>query len=111
MLAVLGRSWGLCWRSWAALGAYVGGLGDVLVGVEQKWSVLEGGQGRKVDQARVGGQAPHRRIAGMDPTALKPSTDLFKRQRCKLVFPVFVPWTRDSLILETFFGFYVIFPS
>ena len=27
MLAVLGRSWGLCWRSWAALGAYVGGLG------------------------------------------------------------------------------------
>ena len=27
MLAVWGRSWGLCWRSWAALGAYVGGLG------------------------------------------------------------------------------------
>ena len=33
MLAVLGRSWGLCWRSWglccrswAALGVYVGGL-------------------------------------------------------------------------------------
>ena len=24
---VLGRSYGLCWRSWAALGAYVGGLG------------------------------------------------------------------------------------
>ena len=24
---VLGRSWGLCVRSWAALGAYVGGLG------------------------------------------------------------------------------------
>ena len=23
MLAVLGRSWGLCWRSWAALGPYV----------------------------------------------------------------------------------------
>ena len=23
---VLGRSWGLCVRSWAALGAYVGGL-------------------------------------------------------------------------------------
>ena len=23
MLAVLGGSWGLCWRSWAALGAYV----------------------------------------------------------------------------------------
>ena len=30
MLAVLGRSWGLCWRSWAALGAYVGSLGAVL---------------------------------------------------------------------------------
>ena len=27
---VLGRSWGLCVRSWAALGAYVGGLGAVL---------------------------------------------------------------------------------
>ena len=25
MLAVLGRSWGLCWRSWAALGTFVGG--------------------------------------------------------------------------------------
>ena len=30
MLAVLGRSWGLCWRSWAALRAYVGGLGSGL---------------------------------------------------------------------------------
>ena len=28
MLAVLGRSWGLCWQSWAALGAHVGGLGS-----------------------------------------------------------------------------------
>ena len=27
MFAVLGRSWSLCWRSWAALGAYVGDLG------------------------------------------------------------------------------------
>ena len=27
---VLGRSWGLCVRSWVALGAYVGGLGAVL---------------------------------------------------------------------------------
>ena len=27
---VLGRSWGLCVRSWAALGAYVGGLGPLL---------------------------------------------------------------------------------
>ena len=30
MLAVLARSWALCWRSWAALGAYVGGLGLLL---------------------------------------------------------------------------------
>ena len=37
MLAVSGRSWDLCWRSWAALGAYVrdlgasvGGLGPLL---------------------------------------------------------------------------------
>ena len=30
MLAVLRRSWDLCWQSWAALGPYVGGLGAVL---------------------------------------------------------------------------------
>ena len=30
MLSVLGRTWNLCWRSWAALGAYVGGLGPLL---------------------------------------------------------------------------------
>ena len=27
MLAVWGRAWSLCWRSWAALEAYVGGPG------------------------------------------------------------------------------------
>jgi hypothetical protein len=27
MLVVLGHSWGLCWQSWAALGASVGSLG------------------------------------------------------------------------------------
>ena len=32
-LAVLGRAWGLCWRSWAALGAYVGGLGAYVGGL------------------------------------------------------------------------------
>ncbi len=37
MLAVLGRSWGLCWRSWAALGAYVSDLGS---GSEPKLAVL-----------------------------------------------------------------------
>ena len=45
MLAVLGRSWGLCWRSWAALRAYVGGLGSgsgpKLAVLGPKWSVLE----------------------------------------------------------------------
>ena len=30
VLVVLGRSWGLCVRPWAALAAYVGGLGAVL---------------------------------------------------------------------------------
>ena len=30
LLAVLARSWGRCVRSWAALGAYVGGLGPLL---------------------------------------------------------------------------------
>ena len=30
MLSVLGRTWNLCWRSCAALGAYVGGLGPLL---------------------------------------------------------------------------------
>ena len=34
-LGVLGRSWGLCWRSWAALGAFVGGLGPLLAEMEQ----------------------------------------------------------------------------
>ena len=41
----LGRSWGLCWRSWAALRAYVGGLGSgsgpKLAVLGPKWSVLE----------------------------------------------------------------------
>ena len=30
MLAVLGRSWALCWPYVGCLGAYVGGLGPVL---------------------------------------------------------------------------------
>ena len=29
-LSVLGRSWDLCWRSWAALAGYVGRLGPLL---------------------------------------------------------------------------------
>ena len=49
MLAVLGRSWGLCWRSEAALGIYVGGPG----GPEGRWERRE------------------RREAGMDPIALR----------------------------------------
>ena len=42
MLAVLGRSWGLCWRSWAALKAYVGGLGSRS---GPMWAVLGADQG------------------------------------------------------------------
>ena len=37
VLAVLGRSWVLCWRSWAALGAYVGGLGLLLGLCGRSW--------------------------------------------------------------------------
>ena len=79
MLAVLGRSWGLCWRSWAALKAYVGGLGSrsgpmwAVLGTDQglswrswpvlgpKWSVLGADQAgkwpkaeREQDPQRVG---------------------------------------------------------
>ena len=40
---VLGRSCGLCWRSWVALGAYVGGLGallgPMLVVLGRSWGV------------------------------------------------------------------------
>ena len=48
MLAVLGRSWGLCWRSWAALGAYVDGLGPLsgpkLAVLGEKWLKPERGR-------------------------------------------------------------------
>ena len=40
--AVLGRSRGLCWRSWGALGACVGGHGPLL---EPMWAVLAGSRG------------------------------------------------------------------
>ena len=50
----LGRSWGLCWRSWAALGAYVAGLGSgsrpklaVLGGLEAEVVGLGNDQGEK----------------------------------------------------------------
>ena len=33
ILAILGRSWGLCWRSRATLGAYVGCLGAYVGGL------------------------------------------------------------------------------
>ena len=36
--AVMGRSWGLCWRSWVALGAYGGALLGAMQGVlAAKW--------------------------------------------------------------------------
>ena len=36
---VLGRSCGLCWRSRAALGAYVGGLGAYVGGLDASWGL------------------------------------------------------------------------
>ena len=38
--AVLGRSWDLCWRSWAAPGAYVAGLGPLLGLCGRSWAAL-----------------------------------------------------------------------
>ena len=38
--AVLSRSWGLCWRSWGALGAYVGDLGPLLESKLAVWACL-----------------------------------------------------------------------
>ena len=76
MLAVLGHSWGLCWRSWAALGTYVGGLGPVLgltfgiMGYSwglcwRFWAALGAyvgglgtGSGRKAAQTRKSGPNP-----------------------------------------------------
>ena len=63
-MAVLGRSWGLCWRSWAALGAFVGGPGpswaekwpwperegDLAPSWAEKWPKPE----RECDPQRVG---------------------------------------------------------
>ena len=59
---VLGRSWGLCVRSWAALGAYVGDLGRSLGLFGRSWAVLGlccrslAATGRKVAQARAGAE-------------------------------------------------------
>ena len=66
--SVLSCSWSLCCWSWAALGAYVGGLGLLLgpklavlgrlgageVGLDAMWSVLVGDQGRNVAQTLAG---------------------------------------------------------
>ena len=64
MSAVLGRSWNLRWRSWAALEASVGGLGLSWGLCGWSWAALGatvgglgGGSGRKVAQARAGAQA------------------------------------------------------
>ena len=63
MLAVLRRSWDLCWRSWAALGFYVGGLGPLwssmlrmLAALGPMLAVL----GRKVALARAGTRSGRR---------------------------------------------------
>ena len=46
MWVVLGRSWGLCVRPWAALGAYVGGLeavlGPMLAILGRSWASMGG---------------------------------------------------------------------
>ena len=71
MLAVLGRSWGLCWRSWSVLGP--------------KWSVM-GRSGRswkgvrdEMGQAPSAGLDPLDPKDRLDPTALTPRPNLFKR--------------------------------
>jgi hypothetical protein len=100
MLAVLGRSWALCWRSWAALGAYVGGPGPLLgpmlavlaaLGVsvggpggskaeKWPWPEREGDLGRLAGwQAGRAGIAPSDPSDGMDPNRTKPSTHFFYR--------------------------------
>ena len=46
LCAVLGRSWDLCWRSWAALGPFVGGLALLLgpmVAVLCRFGIFVGG--------------------------------------------------------------------
>ena len=40
MLAVLGRSWDLCWLSWGGLGTYVGGPGPLLGLYGRSWAAL-----------------------------------------------------------------------
>ena len=52
MLAVLGRSWSLCWRSWAARRAYVGSPG-------RSWAALV---------AFVGGPGPFWLESGPNPS-------------------------------------------
>ena len=42
LLAVLGRSWGPRWRSWAGLGAYVGGLGASWGRRGRSWAYISG---------------------------------------------------------------------
>ena len=93
MLAVLARSWalcwlfwGLCWLSWAALGAYVVGLGPLLgpmlavLGADLGLSWRSWGQsgwswkrsGRKVAQTRAGKRSG-KRIKAEKWRELKPA--------------------------------------
>ena len=115
--AVLGRSWGLCWRSWGALGAYVIDLGPLLgpmlavLGrswslcwpswgvLGPKWPVLSR-SGRSWKGVRAekwlrlasavrprNSESSETPKAGMDPNALKPSLDFFKRYTCYDMVP------------------------
>ncbi len=72
MLAVLGRSWSLCRRSWAALGVYVGGLGPPL---EPLLAVL----GRSWGSCWWSWPASRAVSSDKDPNALRPSTHFFYR--------------------------------
>ena len=87
LCAVLGRSWGLCWRSGGGLGTLVGAcVGDLGAHVRdlgasvggpglswaEKWPKPE----READPHWAGGNRlnrPNRPNRGMDPNALRPS--------------------------------------
>ena len=79
----LGPLWALCWRSWAALGSYVGGLGPQVGGLGPLLAVLGGlgpKSGRSWGGIRPAGIAPNAGIAPiapMDRLAPKPSLHFF----------------------------------
>ena len=82
MLAVLGRSGGLCGRSWASVGSPGWLLGPLLHGRSEAVLGREVAQtrtGKRSSEAGIAGLAGLAGLAGMDRIALKPSPDFFKR--------------------------------